>query len=128
MKFRMGQSVRVKRGILCPDDPDFDLSGWQGRIIDIDEEEVDEPTIGITWDSITLEEMPKTYIEKSEKEGLSWSDIYLGPNDVEPTQPRDSEDDVAQIREELEARFGWISLAKFLSCFVQMLRSKVPHP
>ena len=71
MKYKIGQSAKVKRGILCPDDPDYDLSGWQGRIIDIVEEEVDEPTIGITWDSITLEEMPKTYIEKSEKEGLS---------------------------------------------------------
>jgi hypothetical protein len=108
----MGQSVRVKRGILCPDDPDYDLSGWQGRIIDIDDEEVDEQTVGITWDSITLEEMPKTYIEKSEKEGLSWSDIYLDVNDVEPAQPRDSEDDVVQIRDELEARFGWISLGE----------------
>ena len=39
MKYKIGQSVRVKRGILCPDDPDYDLSGWQGRIIDIDEEE-----------------------------------------------------------------------------------------
>ena len=110
MKYKIGQSAKVKKGILCPDDPDYDLSGWQGRIIDIVEEEVDEPTIGITWDSITLEEMPKTYIEKSEKEGLSWSDIYLDVNDVEPTQPRDSEDDVVQIRGELEARFGWISM------------------
>ena len=110
MKYKIGQSVRVKRGILCPDDSDFDLSGWQGRIIDIVEEEADESTIGISWDSITLKEMPKTYIEKSEKEDLSWSVIYHYVTEVESVQPRDSEDDVVQIRDELEPRFGWISM------------------
>ena len=52
MKFKIGQTVKVKNGVLCPDDSEFDLSGWTGRIIDLVEDE--EPTIGIEFDSITL--------------------------------------------------------------------------
>jgi len=81
MKYRMGQVVKVKDGVLCPDDPDFVLSGWQGRVIDIDEDD-EGPTIGIKWDSLTLNEIPKSYIEKSEEEGVSWAEIYLSDSDI----------------------------------------------
>lgn len=109
MKYKIGQSVKVKQGVKCPDNLDFDLSGWQGRIIDFDKEGY-KPTIGIEFDSITLKEMPKAYIENCEKEGLSWSEIYLYEREVEPTHSRDSEEDVAHITDELETRFGWIGI------------------
>ena len=70
MKYRKGQVVKVKDGVLCPDGPDFDLSGWQGRVIDIDEDD-EGPTVGMEWDSVTLKEIPKSYIENSEQEGVS---------------------------------------------------------
>ena len=109
MKYRIGQVVKVKDGVLCPDDPDFDLSGWQGRVIDIDEDD-EGPTVGIEWDSITLNEIPKSYIEKSEEEGVSWAEIYLSDSDIEPAKPRDSEKDVDKVREKLESLFSWLHL------------------
>jgi hypothetical protein len=39
MNLKTGKSMKVRKGILCPYDPEFDLSGWQGRIIDVREEE-----------------------------------------------------------------------------------------
>ena len=63
MNLKTGKSVKVRKGILCPDDPEFDLSGWQGRIIEVSEDEDGEMTIGIAWDSLTLKEMPERYIE-----------------------------------------------------------------
>jgi hypothetical protein len=108
MKYKIGQTVKVKNGVLCPDDSEFNLSGWTGRIIDLIEDE--EPTIGIEFDSITLKNMPELYIKKSEKDGLDWSTIYLYVRDVEPTKSRDTDQDVKKIRDELEQRFGWISI------------------
>jgi hypothetical protein len=75
MKFKIGQTVKVKIGVLCPDDLEFNLSGWTGRIIELVEDE--EPTIGIEFDSITLKGIPEKFIKKSEQEGLDWSKIFL---------------------------------------------------
>jgi hypothetical protein len=112
MKLKTGQSVKVKKGILCPDDPEFDLSGWQGRIIYIDEDENGETIIDIVWDSITLKEMPEEYIVKSEADGLDWTSMCLFPSDVEKVNERDSNKDTDKIRNELENRFGWIGMGE----------------
>jgi len=112
MKLKTGQSVKVKKGILCPDDPEFDLSGWQGKIIDIDEDENGETIIDIAWDSITLKEMSEEYIVKCEADGLDWASMYLFPSDVELVNERDSKKDTDKIRNELENRFGWIGVGE----------------
>jgi hypothetical protein len=108
MKFKIGQTVKVKIGVLCPDDSEFNLSGWTGRIIDLVEDE--EPTIGIEFDSITLKSMPEKFIKKSEQEGLDWSRIYLDANDVERTKPRDTEQEAKNVRNEIKKRFEWIGI------------------
>jgi len=112
MKLKTGQSVKVKKGIFCPDDPEFDLSGWQGRIIDIGEDENGETTIDIVWDSITLKEMSEEYIVKCETDGLDWASMYLFPSDVEQVNERDSKKDTDKIHNEIENRFGWIGMGE----------------
>ena len=108
MKFKIGQTVKVKNGVLCPDDSEFDLSGWTGRIIDLVEDE--EPTIGIAFDSITLKDMSEKYVKKSEQEDLDWSKIYLYEREVEPTASRDTEQDTKNVRIEIKKRFEWIGI------------------
>ena len=108
MKYKIGQTVKVKNGVLCPDDSEFDLSGWTGRIIDLVEDE--EPTIGIEFDSITLKSMPEKFIKKSEQEGLDWSRIYLDVNDVERTKSRDTEQEAKIVRNETKKHFEWIGI------------------
>jgi len=108
MKFKIEQTVKVKNGVLCPDDSEFDLSGWTGRIIDLVEDE--EPTIGIEFDSITLMDMPEKFIKKSEQEGLDWYRIYLDVNDVKRTKSRDKEQEAKIVRNEIKKRFEWIGI------------------
>ena len=108
MKFKIGQTVKVKIGVLCPDDSEFNLSGWTGRIIDLVEDE--EPTIGIEFDSITLKSIPEKFIKKSEQEGLDWSKIYLDVNDVERTKSRDTEQEAKIVRNEIKKHFEWIGI------------------
>ena len=108
MKYKIGQTVKVKTGVLCPDDSEFNLSDWTGRIIELDEDE--EPTVCIDFDSITLKNMPEKYVKKSEQEGLDWSKIYLYETEVEPTKFRDTEQDTKNIRIEIKKRFEWIGI------------------
>jgi hypothetical protein len=108
MKYKIGQTVKVKNGVFCPDDSEFNLSGWTGRIIELVENE--EPTVCIEFDSITLKNMPEKFVKKSEQEGLDWSNIYLDVREVEPTKSRDTEQDAKNIRNEINKRFEWIGI------------------
>ncbi len=108
--YREGDAVRVKPGTTCPDVPDLDIGSWQGRVTDLTHANDSDPTIGFAWDSISLRAMPAWYIEDSERKGLGWSTMYLGLDEVEPAEPRDTEPEVAQAQEEIAARFGWLGI------------------
>lgn len=97
-----GEVVRVKPGVK---DVDFgtDLSGWQGRVVDVHAE-----TVEIAWDSHTFrQEMPSEMITACEEQGLDWGVYYLPPHELEPAQPRDTQDDVEQAVEELARQHAW---------------------
>jgi hypothetical protein len=102
--------VRVKPGTACPDAPDLDISGWQGRVTDLTYANASEPTIGFAWDSISLRAMPAWFIEDAERKGLGWDTMYLGLDEVEAAESRDTERDVEQAREEIAVRFGWLGI------------------
>jgi Calcium binding len=109
-KFRVGDCVKVKDAVK---DPDFsaDLSGWQGRISNIDTSG-DEITVSIQWDSVTLKNMPVAMIEQCEVQGLDWAEMGLGADEVEPTKPRDNQRDVDQIKAQLSTKHGWAALGE----------------
>lgn len=90
---RIGDSVKVKQGILDPDLNKFDMSGWQGRIINIDRDNESE-SFEIAWDSITLKQLPEEFIKNSLEEGYDYAIMFLGTEDVELTSPRDTQTDV----------------------------------
>ena len=95
MTIHVGESVVVKSGIL---DPDFgiDISGWQGRV-----EEVDEDTVFIRWDSITLRQMSMDLIIRCENENLDWEVMTLNKDEIEISNERDSEADVERTASKL---------------------------
>jgi hypothetical protein len=73
-------------------DPDYgyDLSGWQGRVIEnhrVDEQK--KPLVTIAWDSLTLKQMPDEMIQRCEEDGLDWSSMGLHASEVAPASPRD---------------------------------------
>ena len=87
-----------------PDDDSLSIAGWQGRLCHIDE---DEETVGVPWDSITLDELPPAFINHSEIEGLDWAEMYLGVDEIELAPPRDSEAEAKRAREALHSRYRW---------------------
>lgn len=110
--FRVGDSVRVKEGECYPDVPDIDISGWQGRITDIDPMNDALPVVGLAWDSIALRSLPAWLIEESVEKGLDWSEIYLETTALEHAPARDCADDVRQTLGKLEALYRWSFLGE----------------
>ena len=103
MQLKVDDSVKVKDGILCPDNSSIPIGSWQGRIF-----EIEDDTVGISWDSITLKQMPLEYIKESEKEGLCWTEMYLGIDEIEHASPRDTESEAERMADTLESKFQWI--------------------
>ncbi len=101
--FQVGEAVVVKPGIK-EEDTGLDMSGWQGRISEVDEE---NEIIVVDWDSITLRQMPASYIELCEEEGFGWTQYYLVPGDIQSAAARDTPRDVKQAIEELGEAHAW---------------------
>jgi len=100
--FPIGQSVVVKPGAIDPD-YGYDLTGWQGRVVE--NHYVDEKNnlcVTITWDSITLKQIPDGMIERCEEDGLDWSSMGLYASEVAPTSPRDEIHQVERVKANIE--------------------------
>jgi len=97
---KIGNSIKVKAGIACPDDESYDISGWQGRILSIDED-----LFEIEWDSITLSQMPEEFIINSVDEDLDYTTMWLELEEIDISLPRDKKEDVAKKQEEIDAKY-----------------------
>ena len=64
------------------------------------------------WDSLSLKRMPASSIRLSEENGLDWTTMGLGLEDVENAEPRDTQTDVDKIIEMLSAEHNWDYLGK----------------
>lgn len=80
---KRGDSVAVKPGTLDPD-LGVDIGGWQGRVV-----EVEEDMVLIEWDSITLNQMPASVVEQCEEQGLDWRSIRLYTREVKTARSKD---------------------------------------
>lgn len=105
-KLAIGDSVVVKPDVTDPDTGN-DISGWQGRIRTFYDE---EETVAILWDSVTLKNISLEHIAWCEEEGLSWTEMNLSTDEVEPVAARDTEKDVAAAIKEIESQTNWLYL------------------
>jgi len=101
--FRVGDSVVVKpKGV--DSDLGIDIGGWCGRV-------AEKPGAGgmvlIGWDSVTLRNMPDSVIVQCKERGLDWTGMALRVQEVELTSPRDTEDNVARVIDELSRKHAW---------------------
>jgi hypothetical protein len=104
---KIGNSVKVKEGMPCPDLEDLCIGGGQGRISEIGEDDDGNGLICIRWDSITLKNMPRYFIDQSEEEGVEYERMYLWPEDVKLAECRDTEEDVAKATKKSSKRHSW---------------------
>lgn len=104
---KIGDSVRVKEGVPCPDLEGLCIGGWQGRVSEIGEDDKGKDLICIRWDSITLKNMPRSFIDQSEEEGVDYARMYLTPEDVERAESRDNEEDAANVNQKILKSHSW---------------------
>ena len=92
--------VVVKQGVR---DPDFNspIEAWQGRVIDLCENEDGSTLLTIEWDSQTLSNIPEEVLLLSVRSGLDWALMYLLEDEVQITKPRDTPKEVKQARERI---------------------------
>lgn len=93
-------------------DPDYggDISGWQGRITEMETGEGGVSTVMVAWDSLTLRKIPESSIKKCEREGLGWESMWVSAAEIEFTKPRDSLANVEQTIEDISDQYQWTLL------------------
>jgi Calcium binding len=100
-KISVKDSVRVKKGISDPDFPNIDISGYEGRVVSVFEDEGSK-MVEIHWDSVTLlKQMSLDNIIASDAEGFDFTTMNLDLEDVEKSTPRDTPKDVEKAIEHL---------------------------
>jgi len=67
---KIGDKVKVKSGVMCPDTEELDIGGWQGKIAEILKDDDNKTLVCIEWDIKTMENMPSNFIDQGEEEGL----------------------------------------------------------
>jgi hypothetical protein len=79
-KFKVGDRVRVKRGIRDIDYPDMPLGGWAGTVTDVRGAD----TFIIRWSQETLDAIHPVFKKRCEIDGLDHEQYALTGDDLEP--------------------------------------------
>ena len=107
-KIKIGDSVKVKKGIKDPDLNKYDMTDWQGRVQSFDKDnETGELLFLIQWDSTTLKQLPDKFVTHYVVEGYDFSEMTLGESDVLKSVERDKPFDVQQMKEIIEVAHFW---------------------
>ena len=69
-------------------------------------------TVTFQWDSVSLKSMPSSAIRRCEEKGSDWTSMVLYLEDIERAEPRDTQEDVDTLIEELSAEHAWDYLGK----------------
>lgn len=82
MKIKIGDYVRVKKGIRDPDFGSFVIGGFQGTVFSVDESP-NETIVGIKWDEETLSKMPRKMLKRCLKDNFEHDKMYLLFDEIE---------------------------------------------
>ena len=104
---KIGDHVKVKKGIKAPDFEYQMMDGWQGEVIDIQKE---DGMVEIAWDAETLMNTPEKYLKDIICEGYDHLAMTLEISEVEKADKRDNLAQRNEIKEILEAKIYWLEL------------------
>ncbi|MCE5336650.1 MAG: ASCH domain-containing protein [Desulfobacteraceae bacterium] len=93
--FKYGEGVVVKGGTVALDFG-IDFSGWRGRVSEVLLTDEGEPRVHVLWDSQSLRSIPISVIQTCEKERFDWTGVLLRFSEIQPSEPRDTWDDVQE--------------------------------
>jgi hypothetical protein len=110
--FKVGSSVRFKPGIREYHFDQFDMGGWQGRILEfMDDKNPDgsegELHVELDFDSITLKQLPVKFIEMCLERRIDFRGIDTWVYNIEAAKPRDTKEDAIAVRLELDKKYDY---------------------
>lgn len=106
-EFQIGETIKVKKGIMCPDYEGLCLENYQGLVTDFGEDEDGNQTICIEWDSTSLKSLPEYYISESIQDGLAYQLMYLYADEIEHAEPRNTEEEGMALQDALYEKYKW---------------------
>ena len=123
---KIGDNVKVKDGVNDPDDEDYSIAGWQGWVVEVYDENLSADNIEnlqfmVSWDSLTLKNIPRTRLIELEQEGYDWTMMCLDINDVDIATPRDKMEDAEAVSELLSDDIYWEGMGEEGEQIVQIL-------
>ena len=89
MAFRVGDAVKMKKGVMDAEHEKWDLSGWQGWVIAAPKRGVRE-TYQVRWDTETFKNMPLDFIEQANEDQDEWDIYYTVEDELEGARARDT--------------------------------------
>jgi hypothetical protein len=95
---KKGTSFKLKKEYKDPDFPHLDVSNWQGRVLEIKDDK-----ISVEWDSITLDSFTDEYILELVNGGYDMEEYFVGLEDIEVVEPRDTAKDVEKALDKYNA-------------------------
>ncbi len=79
-RFKVGDKVRVKRGVKDEEYPDIPIGGWAGTVVKSDKHGMYE----IRWSQETLDRIHPVFKKRCERDGLILEQCGLGEDGLEP--------------------------------------------
>ncbi len=99
--FKLGDSIILRPGEKH-EELNLDMSGWRGRVVDIDE----DGDLLIAWDSQTLQDIPETAVSQWIDEGIDWTCMFIEADALLPYDPRDTILDSLTAARQRTAQYG----------------------
>ena len=127
INFEIGQTVKVKKGVMCPDHENLCLENYQGLVTDFGEEEDGALTVCIEWDAISLKNLPEDYISESITEGLAYQMMYLYPDEVEAAEQRSTEEEMMTIQDEIFEKYKWSGYEGLENVILEVVKDIEPE-
>jgi uncharacterized protein YodC (DUF2158 family) len=81
-RFKVGDKVRVKKGVMDVEYPDMPMGGWAGTISEIRKDGM----YTIRWSRETLAAIHPVFKKRCERDGMVLEEYWLGDNDLEPDE------------------------------------------
>jgi hypothetical protein len=104
MAFRIGDSVKMKNGVMDAEHEKWDLSGWQGWVL-VAPKRGKSDTYQVLWDSETFKNMPLDFIEQSNEDQDDWDVYYTVESELEAATPRDTKMAAERVAKEWRKKY-----------------------
>ena len=106
-EIKVGDYVKVKKGIKAPGFEYQLMDDWQGKIVDVQKK---YKLVDIEWDLQTLLNTPEKYLRDLIKDGYDYVIMTLEITELERANGRNNSIQLNEIKAKLETKLYWIEL------------------